>query len=186
MKTKMKLLACLLAASCSAVTLAETVSVAVDSYTFPPLIVQMPGVDVHAGQYQVRIDGQPDTAWCAEIEQFLQFGTTVEYQVLDADVVFGREIASQLDAILSYAATGHPIDARESANMQVDIWRASVGAPLSGLYNAPLTVEAFVLHNNDRQDLIVGQPYVAVDEPAPALLLALGLGLIAVGRLRAW
>ena len=183
---KVKLLACLLAASCSAVTLAETVSVAVDSYTFPPLIVQMPGVDVHAGQYQVRIDGQPDTAWCAEIEQFLQFGTTVEYQVLDADVVFGREIASQFDAILSYAATGHPIDARESANMQVDIWRASVGAPLSGLYNAPLTVEAFVLHNNDRQDLIGGRPWVAVNEPAPALLLALGLGLIAIGRLRAW
>ena len=183
---KMKLLACLLAASCSAVTLAETVSVAVDSYTFPPLIVQMPGVDVHAGQYQVRIDGQPDTAWCAEIEQFLQFGTTVEYQVLDADVVFGREIASQFDAILSYAATGHPIDARESANMQVDIWRAIVSEPLSGLYNAPLTVEAFVLHNNDRQDLIGGRPWVAVNEPAPALLLALGLGLIAIGRLRAW
>lgn len=183
---KMKLLACLLAASVSAVTLAETVSVAVDSYTFPPLIVQMPGVDVHAGQYQVRIDGQPGTAWCAEIEQFLQFGTTVEYEVIDADVAFGRTIAGQLDAILSYAATGHPIDARESANMQVDIWRAVASEPLSGLYNAPLTVEAFVLHNNNRQDLVVGRPWVAVNEPAPALLLALGLGLIAVGRFRLW
>lgn len=159
---------------------AETVSAEISSYTFPPLIVQMPGVDVHAGQYQTRIDGQPDTAWCAEIEQFLQFGTTVEYTVIDADVSFGRSVAGQLDAILSYAATGHPVDARESANMQVDIWRAISGDPLSGIYNAPLTVEAFLLHNNDRQNLIVGRPYVAIYEPEPTILMVIGLGLLAL------
>jgi hypothetical protein len=176
----MKLLAIgMMVATCTG-AMAETVSASIDRYTFPPLIVQMPGVDLHAGQYQARIDGIPETAWCAEVGQFLQFGTAVGYRVVDADVAFGRSIAEQLDAILSYAATGRPVDARESANMQVDVWRAIATQPLSGLYTSPLTVEAFLLSNENRQDLIVGRPYVAIDEPEPGLLLLLGIGLMAI------
>jgi hypothetical protein len=73
----------------------------------------------YAGQYQARIDGIPETAWCAT-------------------------------------------------------------QPLSGLYTSPLTVEAFLLSNENRQDLIVGRPYVAIDEPEPGLLLLLGIGLMAI------
>ena len=168
-----------MAAACT-LAQAKNVSAAIDRYTFPPLIVQMPGVDLHAGQYQARIDGSTDTAWCAEPGQFIQFSTTVEYNVVDADVEFGSSIAGQLDAILSYAATGHPFDARESANMQVDIWRALATEQLSGVYTTPLTVEAFVLINEDRQDLIVGRPRVAINEPDPGLILFLGFGFLAI------
>ena len=159
---------------------AETISVKLEQYAFSPLIVSMPGRDIHAGQYQGLIDGKAGTAWCVELGQFLQFGTTVEYEILDADAVFGPAVAQVLDSILSWQVLGHPADARESADMQVDIWRTVIGELVSGLYNSPLTVEAFVLHNNDRQDLLIGRPWVAVDEPAPGLLIVLGLGLLAV------
>lgn len=161
---------------------AETIPVKLEQYTFSPLIVSMPGLDTHAGQYQGVLDGRLGTAWCVELGEFLQFGTVVEYEVLDADEVFGKAVAQTLDSILSYEVLGHPIDARESANMQVDIWRTLVGEPVSGLYNAPKNVEAFILHNNDRQDLLVGRPWIAINEPAPGLLLLLGLGILSCRR----
>ena len=161
---------------------AETIPVKLEQYTFSPLIVSMPGRDVHAGQYQGLIDGKTGTAWCVELGEFLQFGTGVGYEVLDADIVFGQTAAQVLDSILSYEAAGHPVDAQESADMQVDIWRGSIGEPLSGLYNSPKTREAFILHNNDRQDLLVGRPWIAINEPAPGLLLLLGLGILGCRR----
>lgn len=161
---------------------AETISVKLEQYTFSPLIVSMPGRDIHAGQYQGLIDGRPGTAWCIELGGFIQFGTVVEYEVLDADEVFGQVAAQVLDSILSYEAAGHPVDAQESADMQVDIWRGSIGEPMSGLYNSPKTQEAFVLHNNDRQELLVSRPWVAVDEPVSGLLLLLGLGILGCRR----
>ena len=76
---------------------AETIPVKLEQYTFSPLIVSMPGGDVHAGQYQGLIDGKTGTAWCVELGGFLQFGTGVGYEVLDADEVFGQTAAQVLD-----------------------------------------------------------------------------------------
>lgn len=162
---------------------ADTIPAKVEQYTFAPLIVSMPGIDIHAGQYNIQLDQQADVAWCAELGEFLQFGSVVEYEVLDADTVFGKAVANTLDSILSYAITGHPVDARESANMQVDIWRAIANEPLSGLYESPKTQEAFILHNDNRQDLMLGRPWITVDEPEPLWLLAFGLGLLGIRRM---
>lgn len=161
----------------------QTADVTIDRYTYPPIIIPAGGRDVHAGQYLGVMDRDPITAWCAELEQFLQFGTVQEYNILAAADVYGADTALSLAQLLSWTNhTGHPSDALESAALQVDIWRILAGAdPIGDYTGTPITVRAAVLHHNTRQDLLIGQPLLAVqvDEPDPGIPLSLGIGFIA-------
>lgn len=161
---------------------AATVEVTIDRYTYPPIIVPAGARDVHAGQYLGVMDREPITAWCAELEQFLQFGTVQQYDVLLSEDVYGAETALRLAQVLSWTNNpGHPSDAIESAAIQVDIWRILAGADPIGDYTAaPITVQAVVLHHADRQDLVSSHPLLAVPvgEPTPAIPLSLGVGFL--------
>jgi hypothetical protein len=160
----------------------DTVDVRMDRYTYAPDIVHAGNADVHAGQYSGTIDRDPATAWCAELTQVMHFGTPQEYRVLAAEDAYGAETALQLSQLLSWAnSTGQPGDAQESAALQLDIWRIQAGfEPLGDYPAAPLGVRAVVLHHNDWQDLLIGEPAIAVpvSEPNPAALFLLGIGLL--------
>jgi hypothetical protein len=160
----------------------DTVDVRMDRYTYAPDIVHAGDADVHAGQYSGTMDREPATAWCAELTQIMHFGTPQEYRVLPAEDAYGAETALQLSQLLSWAnSTGQPGDAQESAALQLDIWRIQAGfEPLGDYPAAPLGVRAVVLHHNDWQDLLIGEPAIAVpvSEPNPAALFLLGIGLL--------
>lgn len=159
-----------------------TVDVRIDRYTYPPIIVHAGGREVHAGQYLGVMDRAPITAWCAELEQFLQFGTVQQYDVLAAVEVYDTQTALRLDQLLSWTnQNGQPKDAIESADIQVDIWRILSGSDPIGDYTAaPITVQAVLLHHANRQDLVTGYPLIAVPvgEPTPAIPLSLGVGFL--------
>ena len=160
----------------------DTVDVRMDRYTYAPDIVHAGDADVHAGQYSGTIDREPATAWCAELTQIMHFGTPQEYRVLPAEDAYGAETALQLSQLLSWAnSTGQPGDAQESAALQLDIWRIQAKLePIQDYTAAPLNVRAVVLHHNDWQDLLIGEPAIAVpvSEPNPAALLLLGIGFL--------
>lgn len=159
-----------------------TVDVRMDRYTYAPDIVHAGNADVHAGQYSGTIDRDPATAWCAELTQIMHFGTPQEYLVLTAEDAYGAETALKLSQLLSWAnSTGKPDDAQESAALQLDIWRIQAGLdPLADYSAAPISVRAVVLHHNDWQDLLKGEPAIAVQvsEPNPAIPLSLGIGFL--------
>jgi len=160
----------------------DTVDVRMDRYTYAPDIVHAGDADVHAGQYSGTMDREPATAWCAELTQIMHFGTVQEYRVLPAEDAYGAETALQLSQLLSWAnSTGQPGDAQESAALQLDIWRIQAKLePIQDYTAAPLNVRAVVLHHNDWQDLLIGEPAIAVpvSEPNPAALLLLGIGFL--------
>lgn len=160
----------------------DTVDVRMDRYTYAPDIVHAGNADVHAGQYSGTIDRDPATAWCAELTQIMHFGTPQEYLVLTAEDAYGAETALKLSQLLSWAnSTGKPDDAQESAALQLDIWRIQAGLdPLADYSAAPISVRAVVLHHNDWQDLLKGEPAIAVQvsEPNPAIPLSLGIGFL--------
>jgi len=160
----------------------ESVDVRMYGYTYAPDIVRVGNSDVHAGQYYGTIDREPTTAWCAELTQVMHFGTPQEYRVLAAEDAYGAETALQLSQLLSWAnSTGQPGDAQESAALQMDIWRIRAGLePIQDYTAAPLNVRAVVLHHNDWQDLLKGEPAIAVpvSEPNPAIPLSLGIGFL--------
>jgi hypothetical protein len=112
----------------------------------------------------------------------MHFGTVQEYHVMPAEAAYGAETALQLSQLLSWAnSTGQPDDAQESAALQLDIWRIRAGLePIQDYTAAPLNVRAVVLHHNDWQDLLKGEPAIAVpvSEPNPAIPLSLGIGFL--------
>lgn len=171
-----------LAASLVLASPIDSVEVRMDHYTYPPEIVHAGNRDVHAGQYSGTIDRQSATAWCAELTQVMHFGTVQEYRVLSAEDAYGAETALKLSQLLSWAnSTGKPSDAQESAALQLDIWRIQDGLdPIADYSAAPLNVRAVVLHHNDWQDLLKGEPAIAVpvSEPNPAIPLSLGIGFL--------
>ncbi len=181
MKTILAFLFSIFASLAGAIQI-DTVDVRMDRYTYAPDIVHAGNADVHAGQYSGTIDRDPATAWCAELTQIMHFGTPQEYLVLTAEDAYGAETALKLSQLLSWAnSTGKPDDAQESAALQLDIWRIQAGLdPLADYSAAPISVRAVVLHHNDWQDLLKGEPAIAVQvsEPNPAIPLSLGIGFL--------
>lgn len=182
----MKKAFCILAAFLSSLanaTPVATVDVRIDGYRFAPEIVQVGNRAVHAGQYYGTMDREPFTAWCAELEEFLQFGSVNEYQIIPADEAYGAETALKLAQLLSWTKqTGQPTDASESAAIQVDIWSIQAGDDPQGDYSGALITERpIVLRHRNRQDIVSSYPLIAVPvgEPTPAIPFALGIGFIA-------
>ena len=140
--------------------------VVVEHYTFPP-----------AGQYTAVSNDVEFQAWCAEISQYLYFGETIEYTLIDGTAAWGVEKTDRLDRLLSWAA---PTNTTESYAVQQDIWTILAGG--TGLLNVDdtaITVHTYQLHNDTRQDLVVPFP---INEPAPLLLV--GLALVGAGMWR--
>lgn len=180
----MKALLCILAVWSSwAQAIPATVELRIDGYRFAPLIVQAGNRAVHAGAYYGVSGAEPVTAWCAELEQFLQFGTVQSYQVVPAAEVYGAETALKLAQMLSWTKqTGEPANAESSAAIQVDIWRILAGDEAIGDYSTePITEEPLLFRHQNRQDLVISHPLLAVPvgEPTPAIPFALGVGFIA-------
>lgn len=182
----MKKAFCILAAFLSSLanaTPVATVDVRIDGYRFAPEIVQVGNRAVHAGQYYGTMDRNPVLAWCGELEQFLQFGSVNEYQVVLAEEVYGAETTLKLAQLLSWVKqTGQPTDASEAAEIQVDIWNILAGnAPQKDYSGAPITEQPIVLWNKNRQDIVSSNPLlsVPVEEPDPSIPFALGIGFIA-------
>lgn len=160
-----------------------TAEVRMDRYTYAPEIVHAGDRDLHAGQYSGTIDREDATAWCAELTQWMQFGAVKEYQIVSAEDAYGAETALRLSQLLSWAySADEPSNALSSAALQSDIWRIIDGAlPIADYTSAPISVRAVVLHHNNWQDLLIGDPLVAVPvgEPDPGIPLSLGVGFIA-------
>lgn len=182
----MKKAFCILAAFLSSLanaTPVATVDVRIDGYRFAPEIVHAGNRAVHAGQYYGTMDREPVVAWCGELEEFLQFGSVNEYQILTADEAYGAETALKLARLLSWTKqTGQPTNARESADIQVDIWSIQAGDDPQGDYSVALiTEQPIVLRHRNRQDIVSSHPLLAVpvDEPDPGIPLSLGVGFIA-------
>ena len=71
-------------------TSALATPVVVERFTFP-----------YAGQYTAISEGQEFTAWCAEQSQYLHFGETIDYTLIDGTLAWGVEKEDRLDRLLS-------------------------------------------------------------------------------------
>jgi len=146
-------------------TSALATPVVVERFTFP-----------YAGQYTAISEGQEFTAWCAEQSQYLHFGETIDYTLMDGTLAWGVEKEDRLDRLLSLPK---PTNVTESYAIQQDIWTILVGGTgLIDVDNTPVTVHAYQLHNDTRQDLLITFP---IDEPLPLPLALTGLALIGLG-----
>lgn len=140
--------------------------VVVERYTFPS-----------AGQYTATFNEAEFQAWCAEKLQYLRFGETIEYTLIDGTAAWGVEKTDRLDRLLSWAT---PTNATESYAVQQDIWTILEGG--IGLLNVDgteITVHAYQLHNDTRQDLVVPFP---TNEPTALFLM--GLAMVGAGMWR--
>lgn len=140
--------------------------VVVEHFTFPS-----------AGQYTAVSRSMEFQAWCAEKLQYLRFGETIEYTLIDGTTAWGAEKTDRLDRLLSWAA---PTNATESYAVQQDIWNILEGG--TGLLNVDgteITVHAYQMHNDTRQDLVVPFP---INEPTALFLV--GLAMVGAGMWR--
>lgn len=176
---------------------ADTVSVKLDGFVYPPIQVQWHNHAVWAGEYYGHAQASQNTdivpnehllAWCYEPEAFLQFGSTVEYTILDANAGFAPDVATELAQLLSWLdRKNQPNDAETAAVVQKEIWRIREGEVPFGFYDGPISILPALLVNGNRQDILIGVPLdkgVPVNEPNPGLVWAVGLGLLGWSRFR--
>lgn len=148
--------------------------IVVERFTFPI-------ESARAGEYTAAGDDGPFPAWCAEKEQFLRFGESIEYEQIDGVTAWGTEKAYALDRLMSWAAlNGEPSDSPQSAAIQQAIWGIlEGGAGVFDTSGVPITLHVYQLHNLDKQDLLVTVP---LDEPEPLPLALIGLLLLSLAR----
>ena len=143
-----------------------------------------------AGAYAGTLAGGMNTSafitWCIELEEYLSFGTTVSYSLVDGEAYFGERrgdagIADRLGRLLTYAADHGALvdDHNGSTAMQLAVWNlvydtdwsvtgagafsdaSSHGIAASALLAGAEAVtesryDIFALQNFGRQDLLAG------------------------------
>lgn len=124
-------------------------------------------------EYVISGLGDIVAVWCAEKSQFLHFGQTIDYEIVDGLQAWSTEQYDAMTKILSLP---------KSATTQLDLWDILAGGAGSlGMIEVVPTVHIYQLHNATSQDLVFAR---RINEPEPLGFLLVGLALIGVSLRR--
>lgn len=164
---------------------------------------------VHAGEFRIRIDGNPDTSFCIELTQNIGLGQTYSnYTLQDAGLRFGALQLDRLSRLFEHHLDASRANTANSAAFQVAVWEIAYDGAnglnltggnfrIGGSQSGPGATAALWLANLDSQSAggwafkVLTSPthqdqLIAsrVPLPATALLLAGGLAVLAARRRR--